>query len=348
MSSVTEDPKAILNDAWLSDIATRFDRHLAGVDANAPELAAFSKAWNALSDEQSLQLISVLGNSILAGAMQGQLLSRRDARGAWEATGFFVDGDTKAVNAKVGNAPYQPVGFDDGVHYLPLRGAGMLWRREWGMSVVFPFTAPFEITDAPAQDEAVAQFGTRLSERERGMLGGWCTLLTQDREAWMSDSLDAAARKEKEFQIRESVKLIRIQLPRVDKMMTDMEQRYPEVGQNFSAVEVLALLDSVLDYAMLKLDDDHLQQVIDGKIVVDGDGSAARRKSLGLMKSRLEALGDGSDGPATLRCLDEAAVVFPPVREALDALRKADAGTTAAQGLNAVLEWTRAELAKPE
>lgn len=87
----------------------------------------------------------------------GQLLSRQGENHPWEATGFHWDAAVQTAYAKVGKALYQPIGFDDGTHYVPSDGSKLLWLRQFALSVMVPFKPAFEpVRSEVDSDEASA------------------------------------------------------------------------------------------------------------------------------------------------------------------------------------------------
>lgn len=346
IDALVKHPTTMINDELVALMTEALEVHLAA--AKGKEVQEFAKSWAALSDDQALDVMEIIAKSVFGRAKHGVLLSRQADVMSWEATGFHTDELTSAVHVKVGNNPYQPIGFDDGAHYLGTQGSKLLWLREWAYAVVYPFSPAFVVSPDEVKPQEISDT-VRLSNKEREKMEGWTTLLGRDLAEWKAvDKKDKAAVADLEFRIRESIKLVRIQLPRVDQRMMAMEKAHPEIGENFDNVPPEELVRATCEFMTMKLDDDALRRLIDGTTVRAG-GNVTAKELLGQAKAKVKQLrpaaGQVEDGEAINSCLSELSTIFQGLREVLREYGKAHPEATTLDGLNQADEWLDKALA---
>ncbi len=339
-------PTSLINDEMVEQMTQAFEQHLQSTK-QAP-VQALAKTWAALTDDQALDIMELLATAIIGKSKQGLLLSRQNDMMSWEATGFHADELTTAVHVKVGNAPYQPIGFDDGQHYLGTQGSKLLWLREWGYAVVYPLSPAFVVSPDEVKPQDISDT-VRLSDKERGKMEGWVTLLAQDLAGWKAIKKgDKTAFAEAEWRIRESIKLVRIQLPRVDQRMMAMEKAHPEIGENFENIPPEQLLVATSEFMQMKLDDDGLRRLMDGTTVRAG-GSVSSKQLINQAQAKLTQLrpaaGQTEDGEAINSALSELCTVFQGLREVLREYTKANPAATSLDGLEQASAWLEKALA---
>lgn len=345
IDDLVKQPTTMVNDELVTLMNEALEQHL--VASKQPEIQELAKAWGKLSDDQALDIMELLGKTILGRAKHGLMLSRQADIMSWEATGFHADELTSAVHVKVGNAPYQPIGFDDGAHYLGTQGSKLLWLREWAYAVIYPFSPAFVVSPDEVKPQEISDT-VRLSDKERQKMEGWITLLGQDREGLKKVLKDKEAKAEAEWRIRESIKLLRIQLPRVDQRMMAMEKDHPEVGENFDNVPPEQLINATCEFMQMKLDDDSLRRLIDGTTVRAG-GTVSAKELLDQAKAKIKQLipakGQVEDGEAINSCLSELSTVFQGLREYLREYQKTNTAASTLDGLLQADEWLDKALA---
>lgn len=346
VDDLARNPKTLVTDELASDMDVAFRKFLH--EQTAPEFVALKNAWEALTPEQALDAAQAVARSAFGHARTGQLLTRRSDSNVWEGTGFHVSERTLGVHVKVGNNPYQPIGYDDGKHFLPTEGSKLLWLRDWAYAVVYPFSPAFEVEASAAKPQEFSD-STALSDKERQRMEGWVELLREDLSKWKAlDRKNTAAVEEAESNIRDSVKLLRIQIPRVDQVMLKMETERPEVGEFFANVPADQLLVCTCEYMQMKLDDDTVRRLMDGTTIRSGQ-ALPERVLLEQAKARLAQVRPGpnkpEDGEAIIQCLCELSSAFPALREAVCAFEKANPDATTAQSLEQADKWLSAALA---
>lgn len=294
-------------------------------------IEALQKAFKKLDDDMQLSLMQiVLGKTLGHHAQNAALMTKANDLFLWENTGFHVDGDISCVFAKVGRERYQAIGFDDGTHYVGTEGSKTLWLRNFGMALIFPYSAPFHVerSELPDRSDHPTALTDRLRETISEAIGDLENDLNELHRLPEGDSEEAVAeRKEFEEKAREGVKLARIRVPILDHQCDQVSEHNPEAGPHLENIEISQLLINCLEFLRMTLDEDSVRRQVEGTVVVIDENSDHREQ---LLSSFVSSLGRmvPSDGQALSipaqtavdRELNRIRAAFPEVRELLDSL----------------------------
>jgi len=273
-------------------------------------------AFMSLTTDEQLNLFRNVGIELFRRmSKQAVLFSRQNELSPWLPTGFVVDGKAKFVAAKLGNEPYQPIGFADNEHYIGTEGSKTLWYREFAFGLMVPWHSAFKVVKADLVPQEQSD-DYRISDKERENILeaiGWF-------EADLAEHAKAAdgeARAEMEYRARESLKLARLRVPRLDRMLDRFLEANPEVGHDFEHLELSQLLLSCCEYLRLKLDDDSLRQEIEATSLLVSD-QTDRRQLLIQAQVQLDNLGDEASVVQTKDLLTKLSVIVPEVADLLE------------------------------
>jgi hypothetical protein len=244
------------------------------------------------------------------------LLSRTNQDHPWQQTGLFVDQGQKRIYAKVGNAPYQPLGMlDDDVFVPNEEPSKLFWSREFSLVEIKQASYPGAFTiqkKAVMQDESTE---LAMSDQERAQAEEVLGEIKQDLDRYKALPQEEHEKAAKE--LFEAIKFYSIKLPRVDRILAKFAQDHPEMGPNLENAHPVSILMAVADLLQKKLTDDQLRRQIAGVTMVRTDLDIARQ----LIARLTEALPQGNeppDGERLTKLIHAAYLTDPVLRPEID------------------------------
>jgi hypothetical protein len=351
MDRVTRNPAELADDALANTACNVFEKVVTKQSKGADDKwAKLNEAFSALGDEDQLNLMryifaAVFGHQAVAAA----LLSRSSGNFLWENTAFHIDGDLRVAFAKVGRELYQAIGFDDGMHYIGTDGSKTLWTRDWAMAVLLPWAPPFTVTKQEVEELAEGpKLPDHLTEAEIPKIAG--AIANMEEELAKYNKASAEAKKNAEADLRDTIKLVRIQVVRLDKHCEAWVDKNPEYGLNFEALEVTQLAITILEYLRMLLDNDKMHRQIQATVLCVGTPKEERAKLLDTLLSgiaqQLPLEGATVDGDAMNRRLDEAAQAIPEARDLLIQLKTQNPECSVLQAAKELMIWLQQERTK--
>lgn len=220
--------------------------------AVAHSLKEATQQKHALSAEVLQEII----REILHGTWTGGSLASRTVDGQeWVPTSFFYDPDTKALNVKVGQNPYQPIAYDNGEILVQLETAKLLWSRSWAICLAAPVAAPFDvIVNVVNRDDFVAN-DAFLSEDDLKGLDKAFQELGEEFNSYLGvDTDDKKAMKEADFRLRETLKLARIWSPVTDAKLKQVHRARSGLGPNFENAPIAEVVRATLEFMAFRKD----------------------------------------------------------------------------------------------
>jgi hypothetical protein len=269
------------------------------------------------------------------------VLTRQNDAMPWQHTGFHSDGKLKAVFAKAGDAPFQPIGFDDGEAYLPLESSKTLWRRQFALAPLFPYAPPFLPSEVKGKDnsdfDAVA-----LSDHERAALELAHTEISEELESVMKANHPKEGEKvldkaEAEYRLRETIKLATVRSPKLDAKLNKVKEDRPELGKNFENADIAHLASAILSWLALRLDEDKVRRNIQDTDLLVSKPEEAQKDLLKAMAAHLETDLKGTDEDQILNTITSICMARPSLRPFIDGIAEGASITTAAKELHAKL-----------
>ena len=307
---------------WLVDLDQRVNSIPKNVsDAHVTTVASMLMLNGIEKPEDATKLAKDILEAVFKMSfIESRLVSRQGPSFPWEQTGFHKDGAVQTVFAKVGKAPYQPVGHDDGTHYVPREVSNLLWRRQWGMSLVIPFKGPFACVEGA--DDPTAYAPARLSAREISVINEGIEAINEELDGLKKANSDTKG--EAEFRLRETIKLARLQLPKLDFRMNAESDKRPELGPNFENVDAFALGGVVLEYMALQLDEHAAREGVAKTTLMNRDAVQVTKELKVALHSELSKLLSGViDEDSLASCVVKACVSLPDARVFLDSFGEA-------------------------
>ncbi len=318
MDRATKNAAEVITDDMANTACNAFQHFTSADETHAAVLTAFS----ALTEQAQLDLMrNVLGATVVRHVSNVALMTRANDIFLWENTGFHLDGDIGTVFAKLGREKYQPIGFDDGTHYVGTEGSKTLWSRQFGMALIFPHAPAFEI--AKHEIQAKSAYDAALSDKEREKITeviGWFEEDLKAHADLKSDDIESL--KALEDKVRETLKLARVRLPRLDERIDKMVEESPEVGDNLENLEPVQVAVACCEFLRMKLDDDTVRRQVEGTSL---SVKSLQEVRTGLLSSLIDGMDEelnkaNPDMQILSRRVHEAAVSFPEVRDALSSL----------------------------
>jgi len=325
MDERVRDPGKVMSDAHADFAANALEVGLQALidipGLKGPNAAAVAmlEAFKALGDEDQLNLSRhVLAETMRHCGVSAGLVSRNTPYSFWENTGFHYDGDVRAVFAKAGTKPGQPIGFDDGTHYVGTQSSKTLWLREFGLSIIFPFPPAFEVSreldlvkqvmpDSLLDKSQLAQIDEIL---------GW---FTEDVTAYRAATTDEA-RTEIAAKIKDTIKLARLRIPQFNKLLDLKLEQHPEMGAEFENTDPLEFIRACAEWFTMKRDEARVASTVEGtSLLVRDQKSALLQAVMAKLSSCIPAEGKEPVVDDTSRALAEACVAFPVIRDAVTA-----------------------------
>jgi len=349
MDRVTKDPSQLIDDTIANKACNVFE-HV--INEQMPKnkkgkWANLLKAFSELSDEDQLNLLRfTLGKTLINHSRNTALLTRANDIFLWENVGFHIDGDNMCAFAKIGREKFQPIGFDDGERYIGTEGSKTLWLREFGMALVLPYPPPFHISKEEVEGQPMHPSALTAKEREKmeEVLGWFEEDLAAHKQLNLSDE---GAVKELDEKMRETVKLARVRLPRLDDMLDTKLDEHPEFGGNFENVDIIPIVMGCGETLRAMLDDDLVRQQVENTVMSVGTLHDERRK---LIQTLIEGLaraipkeGEEPNSDLLTKRINEAATALHNVR---DLLKDFDPTANVSDAAKAVLIWLQKELDK--
>lgn len=195
----------------------------------------------------------------------GLMLSRHNDAQMWEATGFHVVVDTGVVNAKVGRHPYQPIGWDDGQHFVPMTHSQMLWRRQFAIASLREIPSCFSVEETGYRPPAGVD--DSLNDADRASMQEALDVL-RDRLA-IEDQGSSGDR----LSLLDTLKLAVLQTPRLDRYLTAQEEAFR--AQHESDLMDVAVAGGALprvvfgltEWLDMKLQEDEVRRTVEGTIL---------------------------------------------------------------------------------
>lgn len=329
MDEAHHEPAKLITAAMAEPALAVFEKEMQ-LEFDAQDVYA---AWQFLSADLRNRLVaSAIKGFVTASACGAQLMTKSSDNAFWDVTGFFSDGKPAVVCAKVGSRPYQPIGFDDGVHYVATEASKTLWVRDFAFALMLPYAPPFKVS----REEVSRQAPTgMLSEAE---LKGMNTAI-----GWLEDELNEFAKftdpegvKEASSRLRDTISLARLNVPRLDYRMTKLAEEHEELGANLEGADPKQLATAALEFMRMLLADNKIaKQVTETVIVADGDKANQLQEQV---KARLRAVltDDGvKDSEEAVAALSLAKQALPEVASFVDT---ADGEMPLHEAIKAVLE----------
>lgn len=275
MHAKTQDPALLSTDSMANTGANALLQYCS--EHKSKQTVAFAKAFNGLADGDQLNVIRYLIAAALRGEAQAAFpVTRADT--LWNQTGFFIDGTLKTVCAKVGSAPFQPIGFDDETHYVGTEGSKLLWASDWGMALVLPFDPPFHVERHEVFPQEVGT-DDALSQKERELMNEVIASISEDLDAHARAQSDDE-RTEICTRMRDSIKFYSLRLPRLDKKLDEITDENPEAGADFQNVDPVGLSISISEYLHMLMDEDSAAQKAKAtELVVELDEEELAKKA---------------------------------------------------------------------
>jgi hypothetical protein len=262
---------------------------------------------------------AVLSAVLKTGFLSPVLMSRQSKDHPWEQTGLFSDGNLQTVFAKVGKAPYQPIGHEDGKRYIPRESSNLFWIRDFAL--MLPKAMPGAFIVAKTADDPKAYAPARLSEKELAIIEESTTVINEELDNLRKADKDSKA--EREFVLRETIKLARVQLPKLDLRMSTEADKRPELGALFEHVDAEALATVVLEYLNIQLDEHKAREGVTQTTLVSKDP----KETLANMRKTLHAEITAIMGTTPVdennlaSCVTRAAMGLPEVRALVDGVK---------------------------
>lgn len=249
------------------------------------------KAFEELDDDDQLNLMRfALGSGLKAAALGAALMTRSSDVLMWENTGFHADSGLQCVFAKVGQAKYQPIGFDDGEFYIGTEGSKTLWLRKFAMAIMLPYEPPFEVKIEEVTPEKISD-DTKVSDAERDKIMEIIGYFNEDIEAWSGLTPDDTDKREElADKMRETLKLATLRLPRLEAKLDQLKDEHPEVGADFQNVNIAELVYSCREFLNMKLDDDSVRRTLKSTTLMVGDEREERTKLINGLIDRANIL----------------------------------------------------------
>ncbi len=323
MDERVRDPGKIVSDAHADFAANAMEIGLqALIDApegNKAAATAMLKAFKTLKDEAQLNLSRyVLAETLRNCGVSAGLVSRNTPFSFWENTGFHYDGDARAVFAKAGTKPGQPIGFDDGTHYVGTQSSKTLWLREFGLSIIFPFPPAFEVS---RELDLVKQVMPD-SLLDKGQLAqideilGW---FHEDLTAYRAAITDLG-RTEISAKIKDTIKLARLRIPQFNKLLDLKYEQHPEMGVDFENTDPAEFIRACAEWFTMKRDEARVASTVEGTALLVRDQKAALLQAvMAKLAVCIPVAGTEPIADETSRALAEACVAFPIIRDAVTA-----------------------------
>ena len=327
MDDIFRHPEQGVTDDMADTACTLFATASETAAGRQPEPA---EAWTAMGRaflklpeaERQNFMAYILGRTLKQHARGATLLSRQPGEEAglshmWEGTGLWVD--RKAVLAKVGKVPAQPVGFQDDLHYVNTEASRLFWLREFGIAMILPFGPAFDVLPL-RREEYERDHSDILSEDEKErmkeVLGWFDEELLAYQTMIDQATTDDGARAEIEDRIRETVKLARVRLPRYERELEALEKKHPELGELLSLMDPIQLLLGSQEMLRLYLSSTTVAEGIHGSIMAVSTEpeklALATRQQMARRLRELLPTDDGPYSPTNIEQLINQALVFMP------------------------------------
>lgn len=296
-----------------------------GVDALNDVDDVTKTALAGLDGEARLKLVKYLLSVVFRKAGLGAtLLSRGTDLKMWEATGFHMDGVPAVVNAKIGANPYQPIGFDDGTHYIATPGSKRLWSRDWRIALMLPFVPAFEVAKVAAKEGEGA-----ISEGELQAMRTVVAWFEEDDLRYHAAKTDEEKADELE-RIFDDIDLARLRLPRLDMKLKEIQKANPELGAKLQRADATQLLKACTEFCRMHIDDAAVAKDMASKQLVVGDGVAQRKELISNMLVSVNDMASGNVGlEEATNLLRAYAHAVPELKPLLATLEGQDIKTTA-------------------
>lgn len=303
--------------AWLVNVDSRISTLGKNVAPSVEAIEAILKAAYPEQADKALAVAEEVAAKLVSSTFtEARLVSRQSESFPWEQTSFYADAGTQTVFAKVHKAVGQPIGHDDGTHYVPRETGNLLWRRQWGIGMIVPVEPPFKCIKG--SDDPSAYAPARLNERQIVIINEGMAAINEE-----LDSLRQASGTEKaeaEFRVRETIKLARIQLPRLDVRMSTESDKRPELGANYENVDAFVLGSVVLEYLALLLDEHAAREGVANTTLVNRDVDTVLKELKADLLASLDKVLRGTpiDEDSLASIVTKARVGLPGAREFID------------------------------
>jgi hypothetical protein len=223
-----------------------------------PTVAVAHSLKEKVCQEQGINPTVLQGviTEILHGTWTGGSLASKGPDGLeWVPTSFFYDPDTKALNVKVGQNPYQPIAYDDGKILVQLETAKLLWARSWAVCLAAQVPAPFDVKINVIQREDLIANEMFLSDEDVKGLDKSFQELSEELDSYLQvDMADKPAAKEADFRLRETLKLTRIWSPVLDAKLKQVLRAKSGLGPNFENAPIAEVAKATLEFAAYRKD----------------------------------------------------------------------------------------------
>jgi hypothetical protein len=223
-----------------------------------PTVAVAQSLKDKVCTEQGLNPTVVSGvlSEVLHGTWSGGSLASKGPDGTeWVPTSFFYDPDTKALNVKIGQNPYQPIAYDDGTVLVQLETAKLLWARSWAVCLAAQVPAPFDVKINVIRREDFVANDAFLSDEDVKGLDKAFQELNEELDSFLQvDTDDKKAMQEADFRLRETVKLTRIWSPIIDAKLKQVLRAKSGLGPNFENAPIAEVAKATLEFAAYRKD----------------------------------------------------------------------------------------------
>lgn len=290
------------------------DMVLAGMDSvdklpPLSELEAFRNLWTSLDQDLKASIVNHILKSVFAKVgLGGMLVSRGTEYKLWEQTGFHID--QQVVCAKVGANPYQPIGFDDGKHFVQTPGAKRLWTRDFRIAVLFPYSAAFEVATNDTKVEST------LDQAALKTILGWF----EETELTLGTGKTPEETAEINEQALDTVELARLRMPQLDAKLKEVEAS-PELNGSLAKADLSQLIRACAEWCRMHIADNDVAQDIASKTIVVKDREAERTAMMQSLLSAFKSVDEASSANA-LSAFKIALPEFTDVQTVEEAIEK--------------------------
>jgi hypothetical protein len=240
---------------------------------------------------------------------KGELLLSQGENGMWMHTGFHVDTSVNRLFAKVGDFPFQPIGYWVEGCFLPNAANKVFWARTFTFAqpIAEALSLPFVTSRVKLEDTQNTMSAAMLKQAES-------VLEDMTRELKQLFALDAEQRKKEMDSVREYNKLLCLKFPPLDAFLKDNIERNPELQNVLASMDPIALLSTEAEWLKAKISDETYKRHLAGLSSARIDLNVAQH-TLDLFR---KALADNASDSRLTSLLNGAYVTDPLLRETID------------------------------
>lgn len=202
-----------------------------------------------------LRLFSWL-NQIAASYEKGEyLVSRGPMNGVmspWRPTGFHVDDATHRLHAKIGDHPYQPIGWVQDAMLVLSDISRMVWQQEFAVVRPVPLAPPFKAEEIPMEEGFKLETEAEISRVEE-TLKELDPLIERYAKAINRSAFNEA--KIVGDEIRTTINFYSLQLPSLNDFLGQLRAKHTEINADLTGADIGGLLESVVSWLRAKRDD---------------------------------------------------------------------------------------------